>query len=36
LQEGNPDTLVLAIRRLVEMLPAGQRDQVLQGASATP
>jgi hypothetical protein len=36
LQEDNPDTLVLAVRRLVEMLPAGQREQVLQGAGATP
>ena len=36
LQEGNPDTLVLAVRRLVEMLPAGQREQVLQGADAVP
>ena len=36
LQEGNPDTLVLAVRRLVEMLPTGQREQVLQGAGATP
>ena len=36
LEEGNPDTLVLAVRRLVEMLPAGQREQVLQGAGATP
>jgi hypothetical protein len=33
LQEGNPDTLVLAVRRLVEMLPTGQRDQVLQVAT---
>jgi len=30
LQEGNPDILVLAVRRLVEMLPTGQREQVLQ------
>jgi len=36
LQEGNPDTLVLAVRRLVEMLPTAQREQVLQGAGATP
>ena len=36
LQEGNPDTLVLAVRRLVEMLPTGQRERVLQGAGATP
>jgi hypothetical protein len=36
LQEGNPDALVLAVRRLVEMLPAGQSEQVLQGAGATP
>ena len=36
LQEGNPDGLVLAVRRLVEMLPTGQREQVLQSASATP
>jgi len=35
LQEGNPDTLVLAVRRLVEMLPAGQREQFLQGVGAT-
>jgi hypothetical protein len=28
LQEGNPDTLVLAVRRLVEMLPTGQNLQV--------
>jgi hypothetical protein len=34
LQEGNPDALVLAVRRLVEMLPTGQREQVLQGAGA--
>jgi len=31
LQEGNPDTLVLAVRRLVEMLPTGQKEQVLKG-----
>ena len=36
LQESNPDTLVLAVRRLVEMLPTGLREQVLQGAGATP
>jgi hypothetical protein len=36
LQEGNPDALVLAVRRLVEMLPTGQRQQVLQGADAVP
>ena len=36
LQEGNPDALVLAVRRLVEMLPTGQREQILQGAGATP
>jgi hypothetical protein len=36
LQEGNPDALVLAVRRLVEMLPTGQREQVLQGADAVP
>ena len=36
LQEGNPDALVLAVRRLVEMLPNGQREQVLQGVGATP
>ena len=36
LQEGNPDTLVLAVRRLVEMLPTEQTEQVLQGAGATP
>ena len=31
LQEGNPDGLVLAVRRLVEMLPTGQKEQVLKG-----
>jgi hypothetical protein len=36
LQEGNPDALVLAVRRLVEMLPTGQRAQVLQAAGAVP
>jgi hypothetical protein len=36
LQEGNLDILVAAVRRLVEMLPTGQREQVLQGAGATP
>jgi hypothetical protein len=36
LQGGNPGALVLAVRRLVEMLPAGQREQVLQGANAVP
>jgi len=36
LQEGNPDALVLAVRRLVEMLPTGQRKQVVQGADAVP
>ena len=36
LQGGNPGALVLAVRRLVEMLRAGQREQVLQGAGATP
>ena len=36
LQEGNPNALVLAVRRLVEMLPTGQRDQALQSAGATP
>jgi hypothetical protein len=36
LQEGNPDALVLAVRRLLEMLPTGQREQVLQSAGATP
>jgi hypothetical protein len=36
LQEGNPDALVLAVRRLVEMLPTGQREQVLQGAGTVP
>ena len=36
LQEGNPDGLVLAVRRLVEMLPTGQRDQVLQRAGTVP
>ena len=36
LQEGNPNALVLAVRRLVEMLPTGQREQVLQGVGATP
>jgi len=36
LQEGNPDALVLAVRRLLEMLPTGQREQVLQGADAVP
>jgi len=36
LQEGNPDALVLAVRRLVEMLPTGQREQVLQAASTMP
>jgi hypothetical protein len=35
LQEGNPDSLVLAVRRLVEMLPIGQRVEVLQGIGAT-
>jgi hypothetical protein len=36
LQEGNPDALILAVRRLLEMLPTGQREQVLQGAAAVP
>jgi len=36
LQEGNPDALVLAVRRLVGMLPTGQREQVLQGGDAVP
>jgi hypothetical protein len=36
LQEGNPDGLVLAVRRLVEMLPTGQRDQILQSAGTVP
>jgi hypothetical protein len=36
LQEGNQDALVLAVRRLLEMLPTGQREQVLQGADAVP
>jgi hypothetical protein len=36
LQDGNPDALVLAVRRLVEMLSTGQREQVLQGADAVP
>ena len=36
LQEGNPDTLILAVGRLVEMLPTGQREQVLQGVGSTP
>ena len=35
LQEGNPGALVLAVRRLVEMLPTAQREQVLQGVGAT-
>ena len=36
LQEGNPDALVLAVRRLVGMLSTGQKEQVLQGADAVP
>jgi hypothetical protein len=36
LQEGNQDALVLAVRRLVGMLPTGQREQVLQGADGVP
>ena len=36
LQEGNPDALVLAVRRLVGMLSTGQRDQVLQDESVLP
>ena len=36
LQEGNPDAPVLTVRRLVEMLPTGQREQYLQGADAVP
>ena len=36
LQEGNPDALVLTVRRLVEMLPTGQREQLLHGADAVP
>jgi hypothetical protein len=36
LQEGNPDTLILVVRRLVEMLPTAQRAQVLQEVGATP
>ena len=36
LQDGNPDALVLAVRRLLEMLPSGQREQVLQGGDAVP
>jgi hypothetical protein len=36
LQEGNPDALVLAVSRLVEMLPTGQREQVLQTAGTVP
>jgi hypothetical protein len=35
-QEGNPDALVLAVRRLRDMLPTGQKEQVLQGAVAVP
>jgi hypothetical protein len=35
LQEGNPDALVLAVRRLVEMLPSGQRMEILQVIGAT-
>jgi hypothetical protein len=35
LQEGNPDGLVLAVRRLVEMPPIGQRVEILQGIGAT-
>ena len=33
LQDGNPDALALAVRRLVGMLSTGQRDQFLQGAT---
>ena len=36
LQEGNPDGLVLAVRRLVGMLSIGQREQVLQDESVLP
>jgi hypothetical protein len=36
LRDGSPDALVLAFRRLVEMLPTGQRDQILQSASTVP
>ena len=36
LQEGNPEALVLAVRRLVGMLSIGQREQVLQDESVLP
>jgi len=36
LQEGNPEALVLAVRRLVGMLSTGQREQVLQDESVLP
>lgn len=36
LQDGNPDALVLAVSRLVDMLPTEQRAQFIQGAGALP
>ena len=36
LQEGNPDALVLAVRRLVGMLSTEQKEQIFRGAEAVP
>jgi hypothetical protein len=36
LQDGNPDALLLAVHRLVGLLPAEQRKQILQQAGAAP
>jgi hypothetical protein len=36
LQEGNPGTLVLAVRRLVEMLPTGQEKRFFRVQAQCP
>jgi hypothetical protein len=36
LQDGYPEALFPAVHRLVGMLTAAQREQVLQGVGATP
>jgi hypothetical protein len=36
LQEGNPEALLLAVHRLVGMLPAAQKEQVLQQVGVVP
>ncbi len=35
LQEGDPEALLLAVHRLVGMLPAEQKEQVLKQVGAT-